>query len=599
MMIQSKNILLYIILLVASVNLWCETRYVSKAGGSSAPPYTTWETACDSLQKCFDFCVSGDTIYVDRGIYRETIYIQDKDLTIIGVDTDECILDGTGIDGKINKFILFYSDSCNVDINNLTLKKRKNEESISYYALFIHEGNCKINDCIIDSTRSGIGMFKGCNISNLIIKNACWGLRIGTVQDNLLYKIQNSIFFIKSNESGPQCIYNSSGGGEFNITNNIFITDAAPLAFQSIELRSNQKVIISNNLFYGLCNAIRALSLQGGLKDTTYIYNNTIIGSPYGIETGNIVKHFKIKNNIFAHCYCGVFSYGNQGDVDYNMFYDNTGVTYINIPPGMHDITADPMFVKDTIVRPFGTYDFRLQKYSPAIDRGDPNILDIDGSRSDLGMFGGPLGEKYIYMDLAPKPVKGLKAVYEQDTNRVKLTWNKNTEYDFKQYNVYKDITANFTIDSTKRIAITTEPIFYDTLNKGILKVYYKITAIDSTENESITGTEVNVTINANEEVTIIENMEYVLYQNYPNPFNPNTTISYSLKEQGEVRIKLYTITGELIKTIIEGTKSKGYNETNIDLSGYTSGIYLYRIEVTGNGKIPVFNDLKKMVLLK
>ncbi|MFH0735783.1 MAG: hypothetical protein V2B16_14050 [bacterium] len=45
--------------------------------------------------------------------------------------------------------------------------------------------------------------------------------------------------------------------------------------------------------------------------------------------------------------------------------------------------------------------------------------------------------------------------------------------------------------------------------------------------------------------------------------------------------------------------KNKGYNEKNIDLSGYTSGIYLYRIEVTGNGKIPVFNDLKKMVLLK
>ena len=92
---------------------------------------------------------------------------------------------------------------------------------------------------------------------------------------------------------------------------------------------------------------------------------------------------------------------------------------------------------------------------------------------------------------------------------------------------------------------------------------------------------------------------DFSLSQNYPNPFNPTTTISYSLKDESEVRIKIYAITGELIKTIIEGNKSKGYNETQIDLSNMASGIYLYRLEVTGKGKIPVFNDLKKMVLVK
>ncbi len=96
-------------------------------------------------------------------------------------------------------------------------------------------------------------------------------------------------------------------------------------------------------------------------------------------------------------------------------------------------------------------------------------------------------------------------------------------------------------------------------------------------------------------EVTITANYEYALYQNYPNPFNPTTTISYSLKDDGEVRIKIYDITGKLLQTIIEGNKSKGYNETQIDLSNIASGIYLYRLEVTG----PVFNDLKKMVLVK
>ena len=120
--------------------------------------------------------------------------------------------------------------------------------------------------------------------------------------------------------------------------------------------------------------------------------------------------------------------------------------------------------------------------------------------------------------------------------------------------------------------------MFNDSLNKGTLKVYYKVTAVDSIGYESSPSTEISVTITENEEVEITENYTYELYQNYPNPFNPCTTISYSLKDPGEVRVKLYTITGELIKTIIEGIKNKGYNETKIDLSTYSSGIYLYRL---------------------
>lgn len=37
-----------------------------------------------------------------------------------------------------------------------------------------------------------------------------------------------------------------------------------------------------------------------------------------------------------------------------------------------------------------GKYDFRLSGNSPAIDAGNPAILDPDGSVSDIGYFGGP-----------------------------------------------------------------------------------------------------------------------------------------------------------------------------------------------------------------
>ncbi len=52
------------------------------------------------------------------------------------------------------------------------------------------------------------------------------------------------------------------------------------------------------------------------------------------------------------------------------------------------NISKDPMFVSST--------DFHLKKGSPAINAGDPKIKDRDGSRSDMGAFGGPAAPKKL-----------------------------------------------------------------------------------------------------------------------------------------------------------------------------------------------------------
>lgn len=63
-------------------------RYVSKTG-LSIPPYTTWETAADSIQKCINISVFGDTIYVANGVYEEQV-IMIPGLSLIGSGTDSC-----------------------------------------------------------------------------------------------------------------------------------------------------------------------------------------------------------------------------------------------------------------------------------------------------------------------------------------------------------------------------------------------------------------------------------------------------------------------------------------------------------------------------
>jgi len=588
----------YITLALLLINLLlnAEVRYVSKTGSSTAP-YTSWETACDSLQKCFDYCNNGDTVYVDRGVYRETIFLDNRVLTIIGIDADECIIDGTGLLGKFYTDVLLYQRNGLVKFKNVLFKRKKSTNENYSHDYFNVSGTANLENCIFDTTYFAIVGDGDTNIEDCIIRYVNNGIDIGT---NFHIFMNNSLMHIFEWDTGSCGIRNSIYRGSFEITNNIFYTSPNNKLFiTGLDILTGHGLEVKNNLFYGFSSLFVYTDTNN--PDTINIVNNTIICGSIrgaGILSGNLQGPVEVKNNVFSGFKTGIYLLEFGINADYNLFNDVTRVT--NMPPiGEHNIVADPMFNNDTTFSFNAIDNFRLQKFSPAIDAGDPSILDVDGSRSDIGMFGGPGGISYEYQDLAPKVVKKLKAVYEPDTNRVKLTWKPNTEADLKEYYVYKDINPNFTLDSTKRIAILSDTLFYDRLEKGTQKVYYKVTAIDNSGNQSSPSAEVNVTITDINEATITDNYEYALYQNYPNPFNPTTTISYSLKDDSEVRIKIYSISGELIKTIIEGNKSKGYNETQIDLSNMASGIYLYRLEVTGKGKIPVFNDLKKMVLVK
>ncbi len=69
------------------------------------------------------------------------------------------------------------------------------------------------------------------------------------------------------------------------------------------------------------------------------------------------------------------------------------------------------------------------------------------------------------------------------------------------------------------------------------------------------------------------------LSQNFPNPFNPVTTIAYAIPRTSNVNIKIFTLTGQLVKTIIDEVQPAGSYETRFDASGLASGLYLYKLE--------------------
>jgi flagellar hook assembly protein FlgD len=83
-----------------------------------------------------------------------------------------------------------------------------------------------------------------------------------------------------------------------------------------------------------------------------------------------------------------------------------------------------------------------------------------------------------------------------------------------------------------------------------------------------------------------------------PNPFNPSTTIRYSVKEGGRAEIKVYDVSGRMIRTLLSGFVPEGDHEVvwnGRDDSGrpVASGVYFYRFRTSG------FTETRKMVLLK
>jgi len=92
--------------------------------------------------------------------------------------------------------------------------------------------------------------------------------------------------------------------------------------------------------------------------------------------------------------------------------------------------------------------------------------------------------------------------------------------------------------------------------------------------------------------------MSYSLDQNFPNPFNPDTKITFAVPELSDVRISIYNVLGQEVRTLFAGQMERGTQTVNWDGKDATgkalaSGTYIYRMTAG------TFVETKKMMLLK
>jgi len=69
------------------------------------------------------------------------------------------------------------------------------------------------------------------------------------------------------------------------------------------------------------------------------------------------------------------------------------------------------------------------------------------------------------------------------------------------------------------------------------------------------------------------------LFQNYPNPFNLQTTIGFEIKEPMKVKIKVYSLLGEEILTLLDAFLQPKEYRITFDAKNISTGVYYYTLE--------------------
>ncbi len=165
-----------------------------------------------------------------------------------------------------------------------------------------------------------------------------------------------------------------------------------------VDSNSGDGVKVSNSGVVDIRNSLFFSNMQNGIKardkSLVTVINNTIYkNKKIGITLEYDKKKkatFRIINNIFAKNNKGVVANTSKGIEDNffnNLFWENkqrcSNVGKVCSINGSIN-KQDPLFKNEN------KGDFSLLGNSPAKDAGKDSILDPDGSRSDIGMYGGP-----------------------------------------------------------------------------------------------------------------------------------------------------------------------------------------------------------------
>jgi len=370
-----------------------------------------------NLQATLDFAGDGDTVIIGAKTFsaRPTGFIdslcgnclephtpvqasygfiiRNKSLHLVGTDRDKTVL------ATMAGYGVFFQNSEKSSIRNLTITDGRRDPdgnatdaAIVARSSRVHVYNVDVidNNHRLDSVVVGIGGIFGREGAELIIEN-CNIINNGW-DGVALYRGASAIV--------TDCAIKDGRGAGIGIT-----WDASCIAYR--------------NVISGYWKGIGAFGTSWVIARNNVVIDNLgwgiiATGESFMDITNNVVNHNgncgvapwstecrgRIVNNIITDngwreqwvCPCvGIWNYGDwaKWQFAYNIVWNNKDGNYEGIwnQTGFNgNLSADPEFIGEGV--------FILRESSPAVNGGHPEIFNIDGTRSDVGAFGGPQARK-------------------------------------------------------------------------------------------------------------------------------------------------------------------------------------------------------------
>ena len=324
-----------------------------------------------TIQEAIDVAKQNDSIFVSPGRYIENINFKGKNVKVRSTEgISNTVIDG---DGKGSTVTFNGGESETTILDGFT---------------------------IINGSKSGIlcDSSSSPTLQNLRITNShsSYGGGIGCLNNSSPFI--NNVTLIGNNASyggGIYCWNNSSPHlRNVRITGNFATVGGGLSCSSSSNPLLENVLIVQNSAAYG--GGVEILFLSSPIFKNVTIANNTSalsLGGMYcNVSLDPKLINTIVWNNPLAAVYFETINTPNSITVSYsdieggrNGIKDNNHGT-VNWLNG--NINSNPLFQNPD------AGDFRLQLASPCINKGDSSAIynDYDGSRNDMGAYGGPYG---------------------------------------------------------------------------------------------------------------------------------------------------------------------------------------------------------------
>lgn len=241
--------------------------------------------------------------------------------------------------------------------------------------------------------------------------------------------------------------------------------------------------------------------------------------------------------------------------------------------------------------RPLYSYTAETLFDSMATTSGKHFFL-VSAHTDDANIFFDSLPDSGFAVDnLPPAAPANLTGEFVDQT--LTLRWQQNSEPDFMQYIIFRDLGRDADVYQSEAFASVHDTVFVRANMDLSAGNYFVVVAQDSSGNLSKPSNEIDFVITAVERT--LENIptSFALFQNYPNPFNPTTQIRFSLPEDGHVTLEIFDLMGRRVETLLDRKFQAGFHSVTFDASRLPTATYFYKVQAGG------FVEIKKMVLIR